>query len=76
MLSHVCSLTLVCCVIFMIFLFADFFSRSTSSKNSFMNTIEYVLSGLIWVQTVCKGYQQMTNVKIVKKVRSVLRHRI
>ena len=26
-----------------------------------------ILSGLIWVQTVCKGYQQMTKVAIAGK---------
>ena len=49
---------------------ADSFSKSTPSKNSFRNTIRVSnnldpdqarhFSGLIWVQTVCKGYQQMT----------------
>ena len=40
---------------------ADFFSKSTFTKNSFKNTIRHdVLSGLIWFQIVCKGYQQST----------------
>ena len=59
---------------------ADFFPKSTVSKNSFRNTIRVsnsldldqarhfvrpdILSGLIWVQTVCKVYQPMTLVGI------------
>ena len=50
--------------------FADFFSKSIVSKNYFRNTMRVsktvwiqirtdVLSGLVSVQTVCKGYQQM-----------------
>ena len=49
---------------------ADFFSKSTFSENSFRNIIRVsnvwiqvrpdILLGLIWVQTVCKGYQQTT----------------
>ena len=35
------------------------FSKLTFSKHSFRNTIR-VSKGLIWVQTVCKGYQQKT----------------
>ena len=27
----------------------------------------HVLSGLLWVQTVCKGYQQMTKVALSKE---------
>ena len=53
---------------------ADFFQNSTFPKNSFRNTLRLSnrldsdlarrflgkkkTSGLIWVQTVCKGYQQ------------------
>ena len=49
---------------------ADFFPKLFFSINSFRNTIECQTVwiqirpgfrlGLIWVQTVCKGYQQMT----------------
>ena len=49
---------------------ADFFSKSTFSKNSFRSAIcvklfklhirTDILPVLIWVQTVCKGYQQTT----------------
>ena len=44
---------------------ADFFSKSIFSKISFRNTIRVSSSlgpddlGLIWVQTVCRGYQQV-----------------
>ena len=47
---------------------ADFFSKSTFLKNFFqeyhkcqtvwIQTRPDILSGLIWVKTVCKGYQQ------------------
>ena len=57
-------------VIFHAFLLSTvFFSKSTFSKNSFRNTIRESNSldpdqarqfGLIWVQIVCKGYQQTT----------------
>ena len=47
---------------------ADIFSKSILLKNSFKNTTRVsnslvpfnILSGLILVQPVCKGYQQMT----------------
>ena len=44
---------------------ADFFSKSTFSKNYFRNAISSVKqivpkSVLIWVQTVCKSYQRTT----------------
>ena len=55
---------------------ADFFEISFLKKNSFRNTISVPnslvpeqarhfvrpdkMSGLIWVQTICKGYQQTT----------------
>ena len=49
---------------------ADFFSKSTFRKILSEIPFEYqtvwiqirpdIWSGLIWVQTVCKGYQQMT----------------
>ena len=48
---------------------ADLFSESTFQKNSFRKTISVPFAsrsgmtkrmGLIWVLTVCKGYQQMT----------------
>ena len=50
-----------------------FFSKSTFSKNSFKNIpsecrTEWIqirpdiLSGLIWVQYVCKGHEQMQGV--------------
>ena len=57
---------------FMLFCRLLIFSKSSFSKNSFRNTIRVsnslvpdqtdVLSGLIWVQTVCICYQQMTQV--------------
>ena len=50
---------------------ADFFLKKTFSKNSFWNNLR-VSNGMdpgqdrllvqIWVQTVCKGYQQTTKV--------------
>ena len=48
----------------------DFFFKLTFSKKSFRNTIrvsnsldpDQAWSGLIWVQTVCKGYQQTTKI--------------
>ena len=49
------------------------FSKSTFLKNSFRNTIR-VSTGLdpdqdlIWVQTVCKGYQQKTKVSANKEM--------
>ena len=55
---------------FCLFVVCWFFSRSTFMKNSFKNHSECqtvwiqirpdVASGLIWVQTVCKSYQQTT----------------
>ena len=61
---------------------ADFFLKSTFSKRvsrlvSECQTVwveirPNVLSGLIWVQTVCKGYQQMTLVG--KELRKKERH--
>ena len=36
---------------------ADFFFRINLFEKLFQ---EYVLSGLIWVKAVCKGYQQTT----------------
>ena len=62
----------------MIFLLsADFYSKSTFSKNLLGKRSEYqtvwilirpdILSGLIWVQTVCKGYQQMKKVATSKE---------
>ena len=58
--------------IFMLFLSsADFFSKSTILKNSFRNTFRVSnsldpdlarhLSGLIWVQPVCKDYADDTS---------------
>ena len=55
---------------------ADLFSKLTFENNSFRNTIRVtnglvsdqddilsvLMSVLIWVQTVCKGYQQITKV--------------
>ena len=49
----------------------DFFQKTNFSKNYFMSSIRgsnnfllkirpVVLSGLIWVQTVCKSYPQTT----------------
>ena len=66
------------------FVVCCFFFKSTFSKNSFMNTIRVsnsldfqirpdILSGLIWVQTVCKGNQQMTLVDRVKVLPASLR---
>ena len=51
---------------------ADFFLKSTFSKNSFRNTIIVSnsldrMSVLIWVQTVWKGNQQMTKVAPISK---------
>ena len=53
-------------------LYVDFFLKWTFSKKSFRNTSECqtvwvqvrpdILSGLIWVQTVSKGYKQTTKV--------------
>ena len=37
---------------------ADFFSKSTFSKNSFRNTIRVSNRFDQWVQSVCKNYQQ------------------
>ena len=54
---------------------ADFFQKDFFMKDSFTNTIRVSnsldqikpdkMSGLIWVQTVCKGYQQMVCVCFV-----------
>ena len=63
----------------MVFLpFADF-SKLTFSKTSFRYTIRVsngldqdqtdILSVLIWVQTVCKGYQQTSKVATYSKER-------
>ena len=52
--------------------FANFFSTSTFSKNSIRNMVSSecqtdwiqirpdILSGLIWIQSGCKGYEQTT----------------
>ena len=41
----------------------DFYFKINFFKKIFQEYCQsVVLSGLIWVQTVCKGYQQMTNV--------------
>ena len=52
------------------------FSKSSFSKNSFRNTIKVyngldpnqarLFVGLIWVQTVCKGYQQTGYARLSK----------
>ena len=50
-----------------------YFFKSTFSKKSFRNTTglsnsadpdeaRHILSGLVWVQIVCKGYQQTAKV--------------
>ena len=46
---------------------ADFLDHFFFPKNSFGNIVSVsysldldIMSGLIWVQTVCKGYQQTT----------------
>ena len=54
------------------FVICGFFLKLSFSKKTFKNTIRMSksldpdqvrrLSGLIWVQTVCKGYQQTTKV--------------
>ena len=54
---------------------ADFFSKSTFSKNLSRNTIsaecQTVLIQIRPIQTVCKGYQQMTLVgKELRKAKS------
>ena len=56
---------------------ADFFQNQLFRKNlsgilSECQTVwiqirPIILSGLIWVQTVCKGYQQMTIVRVTQK---------
>ena len=58
---------------------ADVFSKLTFSNNSFRNTIRVsnslnpdqarLLSGLILVQTVCKGYQQTTKSIVSKELK-------
>ena len=55
---------------FMLWLFsADFFSKLTVTKNSFRNTIRVssAWSALFQVQTVCKGYLQMTKIPASKE---------
>ena len=52
---------------------ADFFSNLTLTKNlSTGLTILYNSSGLIWVQTVCQGYQQTTLVD--KELTVAIKH--
>ena len=59
---------------------ASFFSKLTFSKKYFRNTTVYqsvkqfgsrlgqtILSGLIWVHTICKCYQQETKVASIKE---------
>ena len=62
---------------------ADFFQNQLFLKNSFRTTIREsnslypdqarYLSGLIWVQIVCKGYQQRTQVGKEFSVRVQMR---
>ena len=54
----------------MLLLLSADFSKLTISKNSLRNTIRESSNGLapdIWVQNVCKGYQQMTKVVTSKE---------
>ena len=46
--------------------FVNYFRNSTRMSNSLDHDQARHLSGLIWVQTVCKGYQQTTLVGKVK----------
>ena len=41
---------------------AGFFSISLGCQTVWIQIRPDILSGLVWVQTVCKGYQQMTKV--------------
>ena len=38
----------------------NFFEKFFQEYHQSVNQFESIVSGLIWVQTVCKGYQQMT----------------
>ena len=65
---------------------ADFFHNQFFPKNSFGNipsecqTVEpdrpNMLSGLIWVHTVCKGYQQTTKIPASGERVNLLSYRI
>ena len=51
---------------------ADFFQNQLFRKK-FLGIPSDILSGLIWIQTVCKSYQQMTLVgKELKDIEIVL----
>ena len=55
---------------FFFFFFSIFFSNNLSGIPSECQTVwiqirRDVLSGLIWVQTICKGYQQTTKVATI-----------
>ena len=68
-------------ILFFILSSADFFSKLTFSKKSFRNIIRVsnsldpdqapILSGLTWVQTVNKGYQQATLVGKELKLKNM-----
>ena len=50
--------------------FHDFFEKKTFFKKFFQEHYQFgydLLSGLIWVQTVCTGYQQMTKLAAGKE---------
>ena len=51
-----------CCLLHLYMYIASRFFNKKNPKNSFKNTIRIILLVLIWIQTVCKGYQQMTKV--------------
>ena len=62
-----CRLFCFCIYFYFIIFLINFFKKNLSGMPSECQTVWIqirpdVLSGLIWVQTVCKGYQQTTKV--------------
>ena len=67
------------CPFTLMLLSADFFRNILSGTLAACQTVwihirRNFLSVLIWVQTVCKGYQQMTKVAASKEKGQVMKH--
>ena len=57
-----------CCLL--IFIFNEYFQKILLGILSEWQTVLSHLSCLIWVQTVCKGYQQKTKIKSITSRQS------
>ena len=47
--------------------FKSFFQKQNQCQTVWIQIRTYILSVLIWVQTICKGYQQTTKVTLSKE---------